>query len=161
MKKLMLTMLVAMMFATPCLAEVETDNLLTLEGTLWYPLTVGGIGGGEGGIPVAFYGGRIFYKSPSGDCCESVCEYFFEGKECISQSYADHGTFSTFEYLAINVPLSSSYGNGGILLPQLSIGFGYLVHISLQVGIIFAPRLFLKIADGWTPPEGGCTPNCF
>ena len=42
MRKLILASLIAIMVATPCLAqEIETDGLFSIEGTMWKALPIG------------------------------------------------------------------------------------------------------------------------
>ncbi len=56
MKKMIISVLGAVMIATPCMAEVEPDGFFSVEGTEWIGEMIPGVVAAR----LGFYGGKIY-----------------------------------------------------------------------------------------------------
>jgi hypothetical protein len=158
MKKTILAVLMAVMIATPCLAEVETAGLFSVEGTLWGICALGifsippfvGIACGAG---IGFYQGKM---------------YFCTGNNCTS-----FDTFSSYnDMVVVSFAYDINLPEGGKLIGEdwdiflaimQPIGIGVFTTMGYTTGgggwISFPPfflgaiGIMYKINDNWTPSE--------
>ena len=82
MKKLMSAVLVVLMMSTPCLAEIETDSLFSIEETLWstnstvYSTTPPFVHITD--FTMGFYRGRIYCSNDVGACTAPEQSFYID-----------------------------------------------------------------------------------
>ena len=125
MKKLLLSVLMVVIVATPCLAEVEPESLFSIDNTLWL------IFPSETESYFGFSGGKVYTVTPDGG---TVAHY---------SSYTDRPWgFSTFW---------TSDETVGMLFPIILLGwFCTLEEMQIDIGEC---AFLLKTSDNWTPDE--------
>lgn len=149
MKKTILAVLMAVMIATPCLAqEVEPEGMFSIEGTLWETLPIGlqilpfPFIWPMNDLQIGFYGGEVYL-----DGSKRFVENSF---------YADMLVCSVFSGSYKNTSIGyvgSSVWYSGILQP---VGIGMVFGITFGGGAITVPMihvaLLIKTDNNWTPP---------
>ena len=143
MKKTLLVMLmVAIMIATPCLAE-EMISSLSVEGTAWKVLQIHDLE-----IPSIFaFNNNLVY------CCAGARENWqiiiSNCEKCETSHYTNYNLYSSFNCKVSSYPGVTQVR--GIVLP--AVGFGWLISRWCDNGCLYYFRLINKINDNWTPPE--------
>ena len=153
MKKTILALIIVVIASTPCLAEVETEGLFSLDGTLWRifaveftnnyfpPLHI------VSDSMIGFYQGREWGWSDN--CYDHGCQYG-------ASHYADLGLISVAWYVNIG-----SFWNYYLAIVQPAIGFGLFTWGDMNCGLSFAGfscnwaygiGMMYKINDDWTSP---------
>ena len=137
MKRTIIVLLVALMVATPCLAqEIEPDGLFSIDGTKWQALPIGlqifplpGIWETDG-LEFGFYGG---------------------------EGYIDMLVFSIFN---TGYSLSTCLTGGGStsyfgILQPIGIGIVVELYVSSSPGVpaMLNIGFLIKISNDWEPPE--------
>ena len=163
MKRIILVVIMALVFATPCFAqEIEPDGLFSLEGTMWRCCWIQvGIGCAGYYIPIlclpevnrscdnmAFYEGDVYGCNDDVTSCE-IDSY---------ASYMDLPLVSTVTDVRI-YSFPSGYYEFGVMLDPSELGvytgFGWIrgsmkgvqyLESTYKTGIMF------KVEDDWTPP---------
>ena len=136
MKKAILTMLMVVIVATPCFAEIETDNILSLDGTLWEAFPI---------VPpshtyyVGFSMGKVYSCFPDGNNCSVATNSFYLD---LFWAGLPSMVFSFSEPVGIPV-------NIGLLMPIIGIG----AETTLVFGIPVTLGILTKTSDTWTPPS--------
>ncbi|MBA7494407.1 hypothetical protein ES702_04982 [subsurface metagenome] len=122
MKKFILAVLMIVMLAVPCMAEVEPSSLFGIDSSLW------GVKTASGGWAayLGFYGGKIYFNSSG----EMPCELY------LSSSYNDFIIFSIAQTRYLN----------GLFFPLLGFGF-YQTTATPEVLTI----QMNKVYDYWIP----------
>ena len=130
MKKTILVVLMAVMVATPCLAqEIETDGLFSIEGTLWgYCVIRFGIVNYGGWLPfivpncenMGFYQGTVYSCNQDGSCGK-LTHYSYIDSPLVSIVYDEQW----------NISRSNIYVVYGILQPG---GFGVYTQFAWGSG---------------------------
>lgn len=165
MKKTILALLIAVMTATPCLAqEIEPEGMFSTEGTLWeecgitYSCCLPSIGWGCYKSGWGFYQGTAYRwgQSPRDG------EFFSPQPNCI---YIDSPIISIVYYSTFieNDENTSTFMSRMAIIQPSGVGvftnFGFtilkneifnflpIVRRAIWIGIIH------KIEDDWTPPE--------
>jgi len=156
MKKAFLLVLMAVMISTPCLAEVETAGLFSLDGTLWgvraiechkdtrefpsyYVDNESTVGFYQGNIYGYFFTKRGFFQTQE----RSYYDLFFTSIAIYSyEYYLDWASF-----LAIIQP-TIGFGVFKWIDGTCAVGWGGTAcSKDSEIGIMY------KINDNWTPPE--------
>ena len=148
MKRTVLVVLMALVFATPCLAqEVEPDGLFSIEGTRWRTCGI------SASIQLLGFQGFNFNIG-----CSGTRYGFYEGKvySCNALNFCLPQEPSAY----IDTPLVSIAYIGQSFLQDLYLfimqpsGFGVYVRLySLVLGGGFETGIMFKVDDDWTPPE--------
>jgi len=159
MKKTILALIILTMVSTPCLAEVETDGLFSVDGTLWGSCFIGCISippfiGISCEAEFGFYQGK---------------QYLCAGNNCISASdtsaYNDLVVVSIAYY--IDIPdggnwIEDDWGSFLAIMQPIGIGVFTMIGyssgggggwVSLPPALLGAMGIMFKINDNWTPPE--------
>ena len=158
MKKTILTLLIVVMVSTPCLAEVKTESLFSVEGTLW-----GMYGISFTSYPPFFsmrdYGEIVFYEGMVIILSDNEPVHY-------TSSYNDLGVVSFAYYIAFPDP-EHVYQNNfsrwffAIMQPN---GLGVFSWIEYQYGgcvpfygcypptLLYGIGSMNKIIDNWIPP---------
>jgi len=141
MKRTILTVLMAVMIATPCFAqEVETDGIFSLDGTLWR--ITGQMG--RQGYYYGFNQGNVYYLEGS-ECWKEEVGFFVD-----SFLTSIFMTYSSRE-LEGKTYVDIKYGN------MLPIGIGFTTGISKSED--GDPRILrwilIRTDNNWTPQD--CT----
>ena len=152
MKKIVLVLLVAVMIATPCLAqEIETDGLFSIEGTKWQAL----IGWQIFPFPLIYFPEMSFGFYDG----EVYIEYEEDLRVLRESCYRDMLVFSIFRTscssISTNQGTEAPGDQFGILQP---IGIGmwieyYFPSIPLPFLPVITIDLLIKTDDSWSPPE--------
>ena len=152
MKKAILIVLMVVMVATPCLAEVEPEGIFSIEGTLWRVCgivfaTVPPFIGGSCDLIIGFYQGTVYSCDEYGGRCHPYPDYAY------------------IDLLLVSIVYNIFFGKSGvgydlhILQPS---GFGVFASFGCFSGsdypyhppfCAFATGIMFKINDNWTPPE--------
>jgi hypothetical protein len=147
MKKTILIVLMAVMVTAPCFAqEVETDGILSLDGTLWRYFRLYLSFGTSVGQPyfdigvdseeVGFFQGNMYW------CSENDCG---SGRPYIDTPVL--GTFFTLGLVGIDL---------WVMQPTVGIGLtmtSYCGGMSYSSGCDFGIGMMFKIDNNWSPPE--------
>ena len=155
MNKTVLIVLMALMIATPCLAqELEPDGIFSLHGTLWKPCVIGLtttppfvlIGCLE---TIGFYQDTV-YPCTEREGCNPDSDYTYIDSFLVSIVYK-----SKFEVgnVALELYILHPSGFGVYMLSGFNSGDAFGLPTCLSaIGIAF------KVDDDWKPPE--CIPPC-
>ena len=146
MKKTFFVVLMAVMVATPCLAEVETEGLFSIDGTIWYMCGV--FFYWPSALPVRWecgMSGLAFYQGKIYDCSETHCAArpnpSIESGIC---SYVDLGVMSFVFDL--------EYHYDVVLAILQPIGLGVFTDTSLEAPFRDGIGIMYKTNDNWKPP---------
>jgi len=135
MKKIILAVLMVVMVATPCLAEVETDSFLTLERTLWHAVP---ILGGFYDVYLGFSMGKVYFceEINSSGCSVSpnslYLDLFLAGMPSIFY------IFSLPTVMGWTLPI---------------VGIGGMIAIFITPFDASGLYTLTKVSDTWSPPE--------
>jgi len=160
MKKTILVLLIAVMTATPCLAqEIHPDGIFSIEGTLWESLPIGLYIfpypwlTSDVECRVGFYGGGVYLcSSPCSYLGSSPSSFYVDILGC-SVFYIEGGVhsslgqlpsyFGIFQPIGIGMVVKSAFRDGP---PDL---FPYIPNLFPSISI----ALLIKTEDNWKPPE--------
>jgi hypothetical protein len=159
MKKTILVILIAVMIATPCLADVETEGPFSVDRTYWemcameytnatqppsYRIDESWVGFYQGKIYTYFLinllNGDVFFQT-------SDRSYFDLLLMSIAVFSNNEGVYNDNSFLAIIQP-ATGFGVFKLLNVRCGVGMGgFSCNRTYQIGIMH------KISDNWTPPE--------
>lgn len=151
MKKSILTVLIMLvMIATPCLADVETAGPFSIEGTKWLTITVGIfppiIPDGEAIQYLGFYEGKV-YRSAYGEGPYDMRAYD-------DSSYTNLSGMSSYSYSQSICSMSSCsyYNESGIIsTPGIGIAARIGQHGDFVKLWTLLTVILLKVDDKWEP----------
>ena len=152
MRKTILVVLMALVFATPCFAqEIETDGPLSIEGTLWRACNI------------------IFITLPSGVVTGCTLMGFHQDVVYFCTETTECNPYPSFTYLdspLISIVFNTMSGVGSVgfelyIMQPMGFGvfmgsaFGWEDPSSASQVFLFAARagILFKVNDNWTPPE--------
>jgi hypothetical protein len=145
MKKLILTVLMVVMLAVPCMAEMEPEGLFTVEGTFWNFFMLD-FETEETAYDLGFSGGIMYLCGrTTGRCFDSSDPPFWT-------TYDDNFLFTSFDSWIASLP-GWWETLDGILIPVLGIGFGSFKLFVLEKVEFSLPAVYIKTSDNWTPPS--------
>ncbi len=139
-KKIILMVLIAGMFATPCMAEVEPEGVFWIEETYWSATSNPPYLNANWG----FSGDKVYMCSNAVDCSD-VSIYGGWG------IYADLLLFTI-----VNVSMETDLFKASFtacLIPLLGFGVGCGNYIGWGVSNKSIWLTFTKLNDNWTPPS--------
>ena len=149
MKKPILVILMAIMIATPCLAqEIEPEGIFSIEGTLWSITSIGvsillpfvGIVNSN----LGFYQGEAYRYSTDG-YASRMGESFYIDYPVVSIAFFSYGSCGERYVLALMQP--SGFGVITSIGVYGGYGYGCSAYAEYTIGVM------TKIQDDWTPPE--------
>lgn len=148
MKKQILSMLIVLILAVPCLAEVEPDGMFSTDGTLWKGCGYGLFDGGIVCEEIGFYQGEVY----------TCGDFMGHGYECYASSdliYIDSPlgsiVYYNYDWYVGDV---EGWRDIGLYIMQ-PIGFGIYSHLRGKPPVLIpiVGGILFKIDDNWTPPE--------
>ncbi len=144
MKKLVLAMLMVVMLAVPCMAEIEPEWLFGVEGTYWTGVFTTAVTT-DGKLDLAFSGGNMYMCNAPSECQPLT------PTSVVTTSYIDIFLLTIFSSKLTEG--ANSLTINGILFPFLNVGWGAGDYIADSAGGVLYPlsATFMKITDTWTP----------
>ena len=129
MKKIILVVLVALVFATPCFAQdIEPNGLFTLDNTLWK----------MGEMDLMGFAGDMVYLCDTPDVC-------------FPMPFSSYSNFFLFSLFEIGVPDLTT--TSGILIPIIGVG-----RVRWCAMDSFCVRMWMRKLPGSWEPDIGTTP---
>ena len=132
MKKLVLAMLMVVMLAVPCMAEVEPEGLFWIEGTYWTGVFTTAVTT-EGNLDLAFSGGNMYMCNAPSEC------HPLTPNAVVTTSYIDIFLLTIFTSTLTDG--ANSLTINGILFPFLSVGWGLGDYITDSTGGVLSQIL--------------------
>jgi hypothetical protein len=149
MKKTILVVLMVLMVSTPCLAEVEPEGIISIEGTNWQTILVWTIlpipHFVPAGASIGFSGGVVYPCM----CIGNVTNSFYI--DMVAASFfmysAEYTPPDVRDYVVNEVAM-------GIVQPTIGVGFmiSYQTQIYFPIPLVYM-ALLIKTNDNWTPPS--------
>jgi len=143
MKRVFLTLLMVVMLATPCMAEVEPDSLFSIERTLWQRSVI--VDFPRDGLPqdeIGFYQGTVY--NCFGDTnyeCRNLYPYIIFDSPVVSIAFF-FGTAGPSFYTSLLIMQPIGFG----------LSFDFIGMITPPMIVYARMGIMLKTDDNWTPP---------
>ena len=140
MKKLILAVLIIIMLATPCMAEVEPEGIFSIEGTAWEVHAIYN----THLILFLYLRHQINFHDGKAYLCTDteVCPF----------NPSPHVTIIDTPVLSIALVVSTDASVGIYLMQPIGLGvFAFSTTSPFTVG--YGIGIMFKIEDNWTPPS--------